>query len=207
VTDCPHISSNGYSFKFDAQDPTGIGMVLPTWVAQPPQEQQDTYASDGGSEAASLQDMSSTNSQAGRSQWPVPPLPPDCPGWTTHIWLPVAPRLLVPREAEASTAATAAEANSQTPGRQDEDSSAWSRLSSELLGEVSPALLLHLRRVRRLVVEDARGQQGSAQAGDRIVHVLTRTDSQGGGAPATAGTSVTQVRSTIGSGGEACTCF
>ncbi len=70
VTDRPCVASGGFVFGFDADDASGIGMVLPRWL--------------GGA--------------AGEARWPCPPACAErtCGAWRTRMWLPAADRCGVP---------------------------------------------------------------------------------------------------------------
>lgn len=78
ISDQPHVSSNGYRFAFHANDPSGIGMVLPRWI-----EANGNGGGNGGSEGE--------QGDPGL-QWPCPPGTVAGAHWRTRVWLPAADR-------------------------------------------------------------------------------------------------------------------
>lgn len=139
------------------QDPTGLGHLLPHWL---PPEAADALPCPAppGASAADSQGVGpgrgSVSSGGGL-------------GWRTLIWLPAAPRL----QQQGGDGAAAGPHGDPAQG-QGQGGRSWSQVARELVAEaVSPSLLLFLRRVRAVVVEDA--LQGAR-------HVLTRHDGQDG---------------------------
>ncbi|KXZ52866.1 hypothetical protein GPECTOR_8g248 [Gonium pectorale] len=163
ISDAPAIHSNGFSFGFDAQDPSGLGYVLP-------------------------QHKSLQTAQAGEPGLPQPqPPPPPASGWGTVLLLPAAPRLLQPEGAngpQASGPPGPPGAGPPAPG-----APRWRDLASGLLDFLGPGLLLFLRRLRVLVLHDELGGvvhtlRREDREGGAVVQVTWRVDAL---APSTAG--------------------
>ncbi len=83
ITDRPLVLSGGFRFAFDANDATGIGMVLPQW--------DDSTTASASASATNSADGSETGGELDGRIPEVPGAPPEG-GWSTRIWLPAAKR-------------------------------------------------------------------------------------------------------------------
>uniref|UniRef100_A0A0G4FY71 SWIM-type domain-containing protein n=1 Tax=Chromera velia CCMP2878 TaxID=1169474 RepID=A0A0G4FY71_9ALVE len=81
LSDSPHLFSAGFSIKFEAHDPSGIGYILPHWVNEPPK--------------VLIHPGERPRNAHARPVW-VDTAPPGPGGtrWTTILWLPAKEDLL-----------------------------------------------------------------------------------------------------------------
>uniref|UniRef100_A0A0G4GY97 SWIM-type domain-containing protein n=1 Tax=Chromera velia CCMP2878 TaxID=1169474 RepID=A0A0G4GY97_9ALVE len=80
LSDSPHLFSAGFSIKFEAHDPSGIGYILPHWVSQPPE--------------AVIHSAAQKDKSKPRPVWVDTAPPRHGTRWTTTLWLPAKVELL-----------------------------------------------------------------------------------------------------------------
>lgn len=137
ISDRPHVCSNGFSFAFDANDPSGLGYVLPHWDERSTAQAAVQRHLAGALATVGLNCSGALNvSKNGEQALGVH-------AWTTHIWLPLGGRLQADGSAGSGSSSGASISYAGAPASSAPKAS-WPELATEMVSIVSIAQDLNL---------------------------------------------------------------